>query len=65
MLSPLWLFICLLEAPEGIYAVFWFGLVTGASKQERKKKPINESKKTHTKCEKKLQICFLCCNLFI
>ena len=46
MLSPLWLFICLLEAPEGIYAVFWLGLVTGASemhsKKERKKKPINE-----------------------
>ena len=31
MLSPLWLFICLLEAPEGIYAVFWLGIVTGAS----------------------------------
>ena len=32
MLSPSWLFICLLEAsPKGIYAVFWLGLVTGAS----------------------------------
>ena len=31
MLSPSWLFICLLEAPDGIYAVFWLGLVTGAS----------------------------------
>ena len=62
MLSPLWLFIWLLEAPEGIYAVFWFGLVTGASemhsKQERKKKPINESQKTHTKCEKSFKFAF-------
>ena len=32
MLSPSWLFICLLEAPDGIiYAVFWLGLVTGVS----------------------------------
>ena len=31
MLSPSLLFICLLEAPNGIYAVFWLGLVTGAS----------------------------------
>ena len=30
-LSPSWLLICLLEAPDGIYAVFWLGLVTGAS----------------------------------
>ena len=64
MLSPSWLLICLLEPPDGIYAVFWLGLVTGASEinweglctisKKEKKKPINEPKNTQTKCEKSL-----------
>ena len=69
MLPPSWLFICLIEAPDGYFAVFWLGLVTGASDQEkfnwegsctlskeekRKKKPINEPKKTKTRCKKSL-----------
>ena len=71
MLSPPWLFICLLEAPKGIKCLFfWLGLVTGASeinwkgsctlskKEKRKKKSLNEPKKTQTKCEKSLKFSF-------
>ena len=70
MLSPSWLFICLLEASKGIYVIFLLGLVTGASeinwegsctlskKEKWKKKSLNEPKKTQTKCEKSLKFYF-------
>ena len=72
MLSPSWLFICLLEAPEGIYAVFWLGLVTGASenywkgsctlsKKEKWNQSMSQTKNAN-KVWKKLKIIFLCCN---
>ena len=64
MLSPLWLFICLLEAPDGIYAVFWLGLVTGASainwkglhtlsKKEKRNQSMSQRKRKLLKLWKK------------
>ena len=72
MLSPSWLLICLIEAPDGIYAVFcqvlsqvpqcglvnnWEGSCTLSKKE--KKKPINEPENANKlKCEKSIKFSF-------
>ena len=52
MLSPSYLYICLIEAPDGYFAVVWLGLVTGASDQEKFNWECTLSKKEKRKKKK-------------